>query len=292
MLDPHRLRQFVAVAKHLNITHAAAELKLTQQAVSSTIKTIERDLGVALLKRIGRRIELTDAGRTLRDGAQLLLDESSALVRAVRDVEPDRDEQLLIAHTSTVSVDEVIELVEPVCRENPLASVTVRQLLAHELIPALREGQTDIALRRGVVVPDGFTGSIIGYSPLRVAVSTQHPLAVERTIKLGDLAGSALILANPPGDSFYSDFLITACRREGFEPSVLTSRVQGMPTTTAVVGTTGFAFVTAEPGLYHHDEATVVEVAGAPRVPLQAIWMQHRRSRLRQILLINATRQR
>lgn len=46
MLDPHRLRQFVAVAKHLNITHAAAELELTQQAVSSTIKTIERDLGV------------------------------------------------------------------------------------------------------------------------------------------------------------------------------------------------------------------------------------------------------
>jgi DNA-binding transcriptional LysR family regulator len=292
MLDPHRLRQFVAVAKHLNITHAAAELKLTQQAVSSTIKTIERDLGVALLKRIGRRIELTDAGRTLRDGAQLLLDESSALVRAVRDAEPDRDEQLLVAHTSTVSVDEVVELVEPVCREIPLASVTVRQLLAHELIPALREGQADIALRRGVVVPDGFTGSIIGYSLLRVAVSTQHPLAVERTIKLGDLAGSALILANPPGDSFYSDFLITACRREGFEPSVLISRVQGMPTTTAVVGTTGFAFVTAEPGLYHHDEATVVEVAGAPRVPLQAIWMQHRGSRLRQILLVNTTRQR
>lgn len=292
MLDPHRLRQFVAVAKHLNITRAAAELELTQQAVSSTIKTIERDLGVALLKRIGRRIELTDAGRTLRDGAQLLLDESSALVRAVRDVEPDRDEQLLIAHTSAVSVDEVIELVEPVRREIPLASVTVRQVPAHELIPVVREGQADIALQRGVVVPDGFTGSIIGYSPLRVVVSTQHPLAVERTIKLGDLAGSALILANPPGDSFYSDFLITACRREGFEPSVLISRVQGMPTTTAVVGTAGFAFVTSEPGLYHHDEATVVEVAGAPRVPLQAIWMQHRGSRLRQILLDNATMQR
>lgn len=290
MLDPHRLRQFVTVAKHLNITHAAAELDLTQQAVSSTIKTMERDLGVALLKRIGRRIELTDAGRILRDGAQPLLDGSSALVRAVQDAERERDEQLLIARTVTVAVDEVIELVEPVRRKVPLASIAVRQLADPELISALREGQADLALRRDVTIPDGFTGSIIGYSTLRVAVSTQHPLAVERTIKLRELAGTDLILSNRPGDSYYSNYLIAACHRQGFEPSVLIDRVQGMPSTTAVVNTTGFAFVADEPGLYHHDEATVVEIEDAPRVPLQAIWMQHRRSRLRQILLANATR--
>ncbi|MDE8649724.1 LysR family transcriptional regulator [Rhodococcus qingshengii] len=229
MLDPHRLRQFVAVAKHLNITHAAAELDLTQQAVSSTIKTIERDLGVALLKRIGRRIELTDAGRILRDGAQPLLDGSSALIRAVHEVDRDRNEQLLIAHTLTVSVDEVIELVEPVRREVPLASVAVRRLADPELISALRVVQADIALRRGVTIPDGYMGSIIGYSLLRVAVSTQHPLAVERTIKLGELAGTDLILSNRPEDPYYSNFLIAACRRQGFEPPSSTVVFKGCP---------------------------------------------------------------
>lgn len=42
LIDPHRLRQFLAVARYLNITRAAEELQLTQQAVSSTLKTLDQ----------------------------------------------------------------------------------------------------------------------------------------------------------------------------------------------------------------------------------------------------------
>lgn len=285
MLDPHRLRQFVAVAEHLNITRAAAELHLTQQAVSSTIKTIERDLGVSLLKRTGRRIELTDAGRILRDGALPLLDASSALVRAARDVGNADHERLVVAHTLTISVDDVFDLVEPVRREVPAASITARQLFADEITSALRSGQVDIALRRGVATPNGVAGSTIGYSALRVAVSTSHPLAFERAVTLGDMAQTDLILSDPPGASFYSDFVVAACRRRGFEPSVVINRIRGMPPTTAVIGTGKFAFVTADPGSYHHGEVVVLELEEAPRLPIQALWLQHTRSRLRQIMV-------
>lgn len=285
MLDPHRLRQFVAVAEHLNVTRAAAELHLTQQAVSSTIKTIERDLGVSLLKRTGRRIELTDAGRVLRDGALPLLDASRALVRAIRDVGNSGSEQLVIAHTLTISVDDVFDLVEPVRREAPAASITARQLFADEIVAALRSGQIDIALRREVATPEGVAGSIIGYSTLRVAVSTSHPLAFERSVMLGDMAHTELVLSDPPGASYYSDFVVAVCRRRGFEPAVVMNRIRGMPPTSTVIGTRGFAFVTAEPGSYHHGEVAVLELHGAPRLPIQALWLQHNRSRLRQIIV-------
>lgn len=285
MLDPHRLRQFVAVAEHLNITHAAAELHLTQQAVSSTIKTMERDLGVELFTRAGRRIELTDAGRVLRDGAIPLLDASSALVRAARDVGHDDHENLVVGHTPSVSVDEVYDLVEPVRREAPSASITMRPMFSSEIVPALRAGQVDVALRRGVVTPEGMSGAVIGHSALHVAISASNPYAGRTEIALGDLAKSELILSNPVGSSFYSDFVVSVCRRWGFEPSIVINRVRGMPPTTAVIGGSGFAFVTVDPGLYHHGEVAVLGFESPLTVPVQALWLRHTKSRLRQLMV-------
>ena len=57
------LRSFEASARHLNFTQAAAELHMTQAAISQQIKGLEAQLGCALFKRLPRGLELTDAGR-------------------------------------------------------------------------------------------------------------------------------------------------------------------------------------------------------------------------------------
>lgn len=67
-LDLHRLAQFVAVTDHENLTEAADQLHLTQQALSSAMRQLEKSLGVDLFDRRGRRLVLTEAGRRLRQG--------------------------------------------------------------------------------------------------------------------------------------------------------------------------------------------------------------------------------
>jgi len=66
------LRAFEAAARHLSFTRAAEELNVTQAAVSHQIKGLEEQLGLSLFRRIGRGLQLTDAGQTLfpavRDG--------------------------------------------------------------------------------------------------------------------------------------------------------------------------------------------------------------------------------
>ena len=59
------LRIFVVAARHLSFTEAASELNLTQSAVSHRIRGLEEELGVALFKRLTRRLELTPLGRAL-----------------------------------------------------------------------------------------------------------------------------------------------------------------------------------------------------------------------------------
>lgn len=284
-LDPYRLRQFVAVAERLNITRAAEDLHLTQQAVSSTIKNLERDLGVVLLERSGRRIALTAAGAELLSGAGMLLDASRSLVRTTRAAGQGTGDHLMIGHTPAITSDEVFVLTAAVRRDFPEASITARQLFPDELVPALRSGAIDVALRRGATTPDKVAASVFSYTPLHIAVASGHRHATRSSLSLRELADDRLMLWGPPGESFYAEFLMSICRRAGFEPDVAVNRIQGTAPTTAVVGTHCFAFVTAEPGRYHGGQAVVIPLDDDPMAPVQAMWLRHTSSPLRQALL-------
>ncbi|MFZ2528030.1 MAG: LysR family transcriptional regulator [Rhodococcus sp. (in: high G+C Gram-positive bacteria)] len=284
-LDLYRLRQFVAVAERLNITRAAEDLHLTQQAVSMAIKNLERDIGVVLLDRSGRRLSLTPAGAELLSGAILLLDASRSLVRTTRAANRRTGERLVVGYTPALTSDEVFDLIAPVRQTFPDASITARQMFPDELVPALKAGDIAVGLRRGATTPRDVSASVFAYSPLRVALAVTHRFADRPSIALHELADDCLMLWGPPGESFYAEFLMSLCRRAGFEPQVAINRIQGTAPTSAVVDTDCFAFVTAEPGHYHRGQAVVIVVEDEPMAPVQAMWLPHTISRLRQVLL-------
>src|SRR5437667_3853254 len=68
-----QLRSFVAVAEHGHVSRAAASLFLTQAAVTQQVRHFERAVGLQLLERDGRRVRLTDAGRSLADACRAAL---------------------------------------------------------------------------------------------------------------------------------------------------------------------------------------------------------------------------
>lgn len=69
MLSSNRFRVFLAVSHHLSFSLAARELNITQPAVSQQVRALEEEMGVALFHRRGRSVELTPAGRILRQEA-------------------------------------------------------------------------------------------------------------------------------------------------------------------------------------------------------------------------------
>jgi len=87
------LRAFEAAARHLSFTKAAAELHVTQSAVSHRINGLEEELGVTLFRRLTRRMELTPAGERLALGVRRGLAE---FVAAVTAVDPRRTSSRLV----------------------------------------------------------------------------------------------------------------------------------------------------------------------------------------------------
>ena len=86
-IELRHLRSFVAVATKLNFSRAAEELHLTQQSLSAQIQQLEKRLGVVLLERTTRRVELTEAGSALLDEASSALAGIAAGLDRVRRVQ-------------------------------------------------------------------------------------------------------------------------------------------------------------------------------------------------------------
>ncbi|MGW4069422.1 LysR family transcriptional regulator [Nocardia grenadensis] len=276
LVDLRRLRQFVATVEAPSITAAAGGLYITQQALSSALRNLERELGVALFDRSQRSLRLTEAGRELYAAAPSLLAAATHIGRRAREAGAPRRRPFLIGHTPAISSGEVFELLRPLIVEQPDLAATAVAIYPDAIARELTEGRLDIVLRRGIETPRDLATSIVTYRPLHIAVATSHPLASAPVLEMRDLEPYPLIVWAPEHHSFYTDYLISHCRRAGFDPTVVVNRIQGTPPTTApAVYPDGFAFVTSDPGPIHNGQVRVIPMSPPISAPTQALWTPH-----------------
>lgn len=280
-----RLAHFVAVAESGSMTAAAADLHLTQQAVSSSIRQLERELGVPVFTRAGRRVELTPAGRTLQRGASAVLAAARELARSAVAAGSEPSRPFVVAHTPAITADEVFLAMAPVRSAYPDLPIEVHQAYPAPMTDGVLRGSYDIGLRRGVVPPAPLAGVVVSYDPLHAALAADHPLAHRAEVTIAELTRYPLTVWAPPGSSFYTDYLLSVCRRAGTEPHTRVNSTQGTTPATAVVGTTSFAFVTQAPGPAVGGHVRIVPITDAPQAPVQALWLAHTTSAPRRALL-------
>lgn len=284
-LDLRRLTHFVAVADAGSFTAASAMLHISQQALSQSVQQLEKDLAAPLFVRSGRRITLTAAGTQLFAEGQVLLAAAGTVADRVSRTADGADEQFVVGHTPALSGAEVYTRVEPAIAAFPHLSVTFRQLYPDQLRQEIASGTVQLGLRRGVVPSSELSTAVVGYDRVRLAVPAEHRLAGAPAADIHDLAGERIALWSPPGASYYSDFLMGACRRAGFEPDFVVSRVQGAATVAAPLTTGAVAFVTTQAGPAMDGRIHVVDLEPELLVGVQALWQRHTRSAVREAIL-------
>lgn len=103
-MNPYQLKSFLAVAKHRSFSRASEELHLTQPCISKQIKALEDFLEVKLFHRLGRSIQLTEAGEVLLVHAQRALQALAEAEEAIADLKGLERGHLRISAASTIGI--------------------------------------------------------------------------------------------------------------------------------------------------------------------------------------------
>jgi DNA-binding transcriptional LysR family regulator len=195
-----QLKVFRAVARRRSFTRAAEELGYAQSSVTARVKSLERELGVALFDRLGRGIALTEAGRRLLGHAEALLElEERAKIEVKGGGEPSGTLRVSAPETLTTyrlppvlaSFRERYPSVKLVFYPNPTGTLDRR------LERDLREGVVDIAFvieePERVTGPD-FLAETLAVEHLALVGPPDHPLARAGTVTPHELSQETMLL--------------------------------------------------------------------------------------------------
>lgn len=189
-----QLRAFLAVAESRNFSRAGELMALTQPAVSRNVTELEQALGVQLLHRTTREVELTDAGRLLQGHATRVLDALDECLLEVSGLATQRLGKVRVASSPTLSAHLMPRCIAR-CREQaPGIELLLLDRIQSDVLQSVRSGEVDF----GVVIDpqgrDDLHCETILSEPFCLVCPATHRLARKRQVAWSDLAGQPLVL--------------------------------------------------------------------------------------------------
>jgi molybdate transport repressor ModE-like protein len=193
--DLAALELLLAVARLGSLGAAAREVGITQPAASSRIRSMERQLGVALVDRSPRGSRLTDAGALVTDWARRVVEAAAAFDAGARALRDRRDSRLRVAASMTIAEYLLPGWLLALHAERPDTAVSLLAGNSAKVAELLMAGEADLGFVEGLTVPAGLDSAVIAHDRLIVVTAPGHPWARRRRpLTAEELAATPLIL--------------------------------------------------------------------------------------------------
>jgi DNA-binding transcriptional LysR family regulator len=214
-----QLRIFVAVAEREHVTRAAEALGLTQSGASAAIAALEARYGTPLFHRIGRRIELTEAGRGFLREARAVLARAAAAELALAELSGLKRGALSLHASQTIASYWLPRHLVRFRRAHPEVTLGVAIGNTAQVAKAVLDGAAELGFVEGAVDEPALAQQTIAEDRLVLVVGRDHPWAREARIEPADLTQTGWVLREP-GSGTRSEFE-TALQGFGISPSRL-----------------------------------------------------------------------
>jgi DNA-binding transcriptional LysR family regulator len=189
-----QLRIFVAVAERQHVTQAAQEINITQSAASSAIATLEERYAVKLFNRVGRRIELTDAGRIFLAEARGVLARTASAEKTLQDLAGMKCGTLSIFASQTIINYWLPSFLAAFHQRYPDIKLKLSAGNTQQVAAATHDGEADIGFIEGAVDDPQLLVRSIGGDRLVIVVGRAHALAAKPNIERSDLVSIKWVL--------------------------------------------------------------------------------------------------
>ena len=197
-MELRHLRYFVAVAEEGSLTVAAQKrLHTAQPSLSRQIHDLELELGVQLLIRGPRGIELTPSGRVFLDHARIALLQVEAAGEAARRAAQPARSSFAIGFLTGYEMDWLPAVMGILRSQLASTEVTIHSQDSPDLAAGLLRGKIDLAFLRPEKQAPGLKFKLLRKDPLVVLMPRDHALAARSSIRPQDLSGETLIGVSP-----------------------------------------------------------------------------------------------
>lgn len=218
-MEFRQLRYFEMVADELHFTRAAEKLAMSQPPLSQQIKSLEKELGVELFRRVGRKVELTEAGQAFLNECRIIRKQIANAKSHALDASNGKLGQLRVGVNEYAVYDDTIRnAFRKFSSSFPDVKIELSEGRSKELVRQVEDRKLDVAVVR-LPVAIGETLLCIPIAPEYFAaiIPSDHRLAHEFVVPVSAFANETFILFAGLGEG--SGFnALTVCRDAGFEP--------------------------------------------------------------------------
>jgi DNA-binding transcriptional LysR family regulator len=217
-MDLRQLSYFLEVANQGSFSKASQTIHVTQPTLSKMVKNLEEELGVLLLNRSTRRVDLTEAGKVVQTHVQTILNAKENLLSAVADLTEMRKGQFSLGPPPVIGASFFPKVISKFHQLHPDIDIQLVEEGGKRIEQLLIEGSLDLGV---VVLPvdeEQFEVVPIVKRHLNLVVPSSHPLCGSDEVRLSELRNESFILFRQEFN--LHDRVKEACIREGFEPRV------------------------------------------------------------------------
>jgi len=220
-LDLRHFRCFAAVAEDLHFHRAAKKLGVAQPALSRTIKNLENELGVILLNRSNRRVELSEAGHSFLKGCLDVLGRTDRIIEDAKRIHRGNIGTLRIGYTDNAMNGRLPRLLRAFQLEKPEVALLLTHSVTSEQLNQLADGTIDVGLATGAVTHAGFESLRVQSERFVCVVYDGHPMASRDSVRLAELSDEPMVQGSKEHWQHFYSYVTPLFRNAGFEPMVV-----------------------------------------------------------------------
>lgn len=234
-IDLRQFRYFIAVAEELHFTRAAARLNIGQPPLSLQIKAIEQELGVTLLKRTRRNVELTAAGELFLQEARLaLLQAERAVATVTRAAKGVQGTLRMSFITSVPLVDVFTSTVRAFRGAYPDVQLELKSRSSVKIIDEVMLGTVDVGFTRPSIstpMPRRVVAVPVYQDNLMAVLPIDHPLN-DKTgpLSVEDLRNEQFVMRSRGSGMGFYEQVFDICAEAGFAPQIIQEAVEATTT--------------------------------------------------------------
>ncbi|MBF6331989.1 LysR family transcriptional regulator [Nocardia transvalensis] len=280
MLESRHIKTFLEVVRSGSYSAAARSLGYTQPAITQQMKALEREVGMPLFTRMGRGLQLTEAGTALARHAEIIVSDLAAAHNQLRALAKLESGLVRLCAFPSANATFVPRAAANLLADHPGIRVELQEAEPPESLWRLNRGECDIALaftyQESHAEPSAEVVRIaLMEDLLTVLLPAGHPLARHHSVRLGDLAEERWIAGCPRCRAN----LLHLCAEENFVPDIVFTTDDNLAVQSLVAAGVGVALMPALVlSFLCHPEVTGRVLAGRPTRRVSAfVLADHRR---------------